>query len=218
MKRYRIYDIIPKYGLIPVIAVFAFNLITYYGTKLINSGMIHHDLTIELDNLIPLCVPFILIYICAFVQWVVGYVMISRESKEMCFYYLGAELIAKAICFIVFIIYPTTMARPEFTQTGLSGWILGIIYSVDAPTNLMPSIHCLESYLIARAAFKMKKASKSYRTIMVVASILIVASVLLVKQHVVLDVVTGVIVAEIGLAIARMLKLSERDTLWTRKK
>lgn len=214
----KIEKIIPRYGIGPVLAVIGFNLFTYYVTKFITSNWKHYDISIPLDDAIPTLSIFVIVYVLAYVQWVVGYVMIARDSKGLCFEYCGAELIAKAICFVVFITFPTVMIRPDIVGTDFCSWLLNFIYQADAPTNLFPSIHCLESYLVARAAFSQKNVGTGYKVTMAMATVLIVASVVLVKQHVILDVISGIIVVEIGLFIAKKLKLSERNVLWTRKK
>ena len=41
----------------------------------------------------------------------------------------------------VFILLPTTNARPEVTGNGLSSILMRFIYTVDPATDLFPSIH-----------------------------------------------------------------------------
>ena len=207
----KILKIVPAYGVIPVLAVFAFNLITYYGTKIIDIGRLTHDVSIGLDSQIPLLTPFMLIYLLAFVEWVIGYVMIARDSVKLCYWYIPAELIAKFICLVIFIVYPTAMARPEVAADGFFNWMTSIVYYVDTPTDLFPSIHVLESYLIARASLDMEKVGKDYKIFVWVFFALVAVGVLFVKQHLVLDVLAGIVVAEIGIVISRKLKL------WTRR-
>ena len=205
--------IMPKYGYIPVISVFVFNLIVYYGTKLINGNMTHYDLAIGLDSMIPTLSPFVVIYALAYIQWIFGYIMIARDSKQLCYYYITSELIAKFICGICFILVPTVMVRPDIMGTDIFSKGLSIVYSMDTPTNLFPSIHILESYLIARAGFQMEKVGKGYRVGMVILSTLIALSVLFTKQHLLVDIIGGILVAELGLFIYRKMK-----GLWTRKR
>ena len=52
-----------------------------------------------------------------------------------------------------------------------------------------------------------KKVGTGYRIVMFISAILVFASTLMVKQHVFLDVVTGIIVVEIGLFVAKRFDL-----------
>ena len=54
---------------------------------------------------------------------------------------------------------------------------------------------------------KCKKVGKVYKTFMFVAAILVFASTLMVKQHVVLDVISGIAVVELGLFLSKKFNL-----------
>lgn len=108
------------------------------------------------------------------------------------------EMLAKLMCMFCFVVYPTTLVRPEITGTGVFDSLTKLIYELDAPDNLFPSIHCLESYVCFRGALKVKKAPGWYRWVMLVMTLLVFASTVLVKQHVVVDMFGAVLVAELG--------------------
>lgn len=192
--------------MVPVFIVFGYNLAVYYGTKWINEGRMHHYVDLGVDQMIPLVSPFVLVYVLAFLQWAIGFYMIAREGDTLCKRFVGGELIAKSICAIIFIIYPTMMARPVLVGTDIFTRGLGLLYSMDTATNLFPSIHILDSYLVARASFKMKKVGKGYRVVMAIAFLLITMSVVFIKQHTVIDIIGGILVAELGLAIFRWIE------------
>lgn len=103
---------------------------------------------------------------------------------------------------VVLFIFPTTLARPEVTGSGFCNDLVRFIYRMDAPVNLFPSIHCLESWCCIHAAFAMKKPPKWYRYATTVMALGVFASTLFVKQHVLVDVFGGIIVYEIGYYIA----------------
>ncbi len=110
------------------------------------------------------------------------------------------------------------MIRPEIVDGNVFDWMTSVIYQIDQPNNLFPSIHCLESWIIARAAFKQKKTSKAYAYVMLILTILVFASTVLVKQHVFVDIIGGIAVVEIGLFLSRKIGFGERKYIWTRKK
>jgi len=201
--------LIPRYAVLPLAAALIFNLLVYYATKPFSVDWPHHYLASRLDDAIPLCPVFLSIYGLAFVQWVVGYVMAARESRELCGRMVAGDIVAKLLCLVCFLVFPTTMVRPDVPGSGLWDVLLRMVYAVDTPTNLFPSIHCLECWVCSRAALRMKTAGRWYKVGMTMFTVLVFASTLLVKQHVLADVVGGVAAAELGIAAEQILQLHE---------
>jgi membrane-associated phospholipid phosphatase len=179
------------------------NMITYFGTRLFTQNLVHYDLSCVIDDKIPFVSSMIWIYILSYVEWIIGFIVIGRESRRVCYEVLMGEQIAKFICLILFITVPTTIARPEITGGSLSEWMTNVIYTIDSPDNLFPSVHCLESWVCFRGALRCKKVGKGYQSIMFLAAIAVFASTVMVKQHVVVDIVAAIIVVEVGLVLSK---------------
>lgn len=194
---------LPAYARTPLVLLAAMAVLAYYGTRLIDLGFAPLDFSLPIDDGLPFVPAFIVFYILAYVQWFVGCILIARESREACYGVIGGEIIAKLICTAAFIIIPSTMVRPEITSGDGFSRIVKLIYDIDAPDNLLPSIHCLESMVCIHAALRMKKIGRWYLWLTVAFSMLVFASTVLVKQHVVADVVAGIAVCEIGQFISR---------------
>ena len=197
--------VLPRYGMVVLLALVIFNAVTYFGTRFVTTNMVHHSMKLAIDDRIPFCSFFVVFYILAYVQWIIGYIIIARESKEHCYRYLFGELVAKLICLVVFILFPTTILRPEITGHGLWESLVRFIYEIDAPDNLFPSIHCLESWVCFRGAIHLKKMPKWYAGLMFVSTVLVFASTVLIKQHVFIDMVGAVVAVEIGLLVSKWL-------------
>ena len=90
-----------------------------------------------------------------------------------------------------------------FSMHFLDVALSSLIYQMDAPVNLFPSIHCLESWCCIHAAFCMKKTPRWYLPVTIVMSLCVFASTLLVKQHVFIDIIGGILVFEAGYFIAK---------------
>ena len=204
----KIYKILPGYAFVPIIASVVLNVIVYFGSRIITVGMYHYDFSISIDKQLPFVAPMMVIYVLAYVHWIVGFIVIGRESRELCYEFMSAEQIAKLMCLLCFIAIPTTMVRPEITGSSFSDWLSKLIYMADSPDNLFPSIHCLESWIVCRGAMKCKKMGNTYKIIMFVGAVLVFASTLLVKQHVFVDVIGGIGVVEIGLLLSKKLNVS----------
>lgn len=157
----RIYKILPKYAFLPLIICLGLNAFTYFGTRLFTTGLYHYDLSLPIDYMIPFT-PFMMsVYVLAYVVWIVGFIVIGRESREVCYEVLTAEQIAKLCCLVAFIAIPTTIIRPEVTGTGFFQWLSRLIYSMDSPDNLLPSVHCLENWICFRGAMKCKRLERA---------------------------------------------------------
>lgn len=202
MKK-KLKNMIPKYAYIPFILVIIMQLLAYNGSKIITNNMFHHTFITSIDLKIPFKPVFISIYILAYIQWVIGYILIAKENKETCYRIFSAELISKLLCFLIFLIYPTIMVRPEITNKGVWSFLTSIIYFFDEPVNLFPSIHCIEGWLIARSSTHLKKVSKGYKIGQYLFTLLVFASVLFVKQHLLIDIIGGILVVEISLLLAK---------------
>lgn len=181
------------------------NAVVFWGTRLITDKMTHYDLSGVMDYHIPFIPVFIIPYVLAFVQWIVGYIVIARQGKEYCKRVMGGEMLAKLIVGIIFLTFPTMMLRGEVTGSDVFSQAVAHLYRIDAPTNLFPSIHCLESYICMKSALEMKDVDRRYRISMVIMSILVFMSTVFIKQHVILDFFGAVIVAEVGRLIMEFL-------------
>ena len=195
-----------KYWWIPVFSMIVINCIAYSGTKYITDSSYHYDISLSIDAVLPYIPAFIIIYILSYLQWVVGYGLIATESKEVCYRVISSEIIAKLICLVIFLVLPTSMVRAGNTGEGIFGWLTEFIYSMDTPTALFPSVHCLESWILFRTAHKITRHKKWLVPLWFVFGLLVFASVLFVKQHLILDIPAAIIVGEIGLFLGKKLK------------
>lgn len=220
----KILNLIPIYGFIPIVIALTFNVLVFTGTRPLTKYLPHHDIYSKLDQMIPFCPWWMVIYVLAFPTWAIGYIMIAREERKICYNMFTAEIIAKALVLLCFFVYPTIMIDPQHAepfrsqiQDGFIGWLCRFVYSFDEPNNLFPSIHCLESWFVFRAAFNLKHGGVKYKTFMFVAAMLVFASVLFVKQHVIIDVIGGVAVVEIALFFAKKYNLGRVFSALERK-
>ncbi len=198
-------NLIPDYAVMPIAVMLVMNAAVFWGTRLITDKMTHYDLSGVMDYHIPFIPIFIIPYVLAFVQWIVGYIVIARQGKDYCDKVMGGEMISKLIVGIIFLAFPTMMLRGKVTGSDVFSQAVALLYKVDAPTNLFPSIHCLESYIIMKAALEMKDVDNRYRLTMVIMSVLVFMSTVFIKQHVILDFFGAVIVAESGRLIMELL-------------
>ena len=111
--------LIPKYAIKPLALALLVNSCVYMGIAQLRRFLTFSSLETPLDTALPFLAPFVLFYVLAFVQWGLNYLLIARDSKELCYRFAFGNIIAKLICLFFFVFFPTTLARPEVTGTDL---------------------------------------------------------------------------------------------------
>lgn len=188
-----------------LIAALIYDLLVFYGSRLINHGMEHHDFTLTIDHMIPLLPWMIFVYIGAFLFWVINYCICTKFDKGHGLRFIGTHFIGETVCLGFFLLLPTAMMRPEITGNSFADWALSVTYQSDSPDNLFPSLHCFMSWLCWIGVRGNDHIPKWYRNLSLVIAIAICISTLTVKQHVFVDAVAGVLLAEICYILSGML-------------
>ncbi|SKA84373.1 PAP2 superfamily protein [Caloramator quimbayensis] len=203
----KIYDFIPKYAIKPLILCVLINFSVYSGARLFYKNRVFHDLTTNLDNSIPVVPIFIVFYLGSYLFWIFNYILISRISEDNCYRLAISDILGKLTCFIIYITFPTTNVRPELTSTNVFVDMLKFLYSVDAANNLFPSIHVLVSWYCFAGIRCNKTIPLWYRYFSLFMAVMISISTLTTKQHVIADVIAGVVLAELTWQFSLQLQL-----------
>ena len=209
---------LPRHTLPLMVVTWAWQLCAFYLPKLLMDGRPHHDLATAADALVPLAPATVVIYIAALASWPFCYLYCAAQEKERAYRFLCAEFLAKLICMTCFFLLPTAIVRPEITGSGFFNWLLRVVYWFDTPTNLFPSIHCLENWVAWRGLFGRKTVSELVKALFLAAALLVFLSTLLVKQHVLVDIPAAIAVSEIGLFISKKLHLGQRYADYCRRR
>lgn len=205
-------SLIPTYAILPLVTTGLMNFLAFYGPKLVQvfTGSANMtDMTTAFDRATPFSPVWVIPYILTFAFWTFQYITVTHEGPDFACRLVAADSVAKIICLCFFILLPTTNVRPEVTRSDFVGFLMRLIYTLDTPTNLFPSIHCFVAWLGTRFIYDCKhlKHRIPVSILCTFGSILVFLSTLFTKQHVVYDVLAGVAVAELGYAVARWSKL-----------
>lgn len=211
MFRKALRKIIPTYAILPLLLT-GISLVMSFGlAKLIQMifPFEYIDLTIGADQYFPFNPGWVLVYVETFIFWLLAYTTIARENAQRACYLAAADMVNKFLCLLIFLFLPTTNVRPEFEVDGLFTFGMNIVYFLDTPTNLFPSMHCSIAWMAARLLLSSKHLKHRPTTCICAFgfSVLVFLSTLFTKQHVILDVFGGVLVAELGLLAAHFTKL-----------
>ena len=178
------------------------NTVVYYGARWLAGSWDHLDMTTQIDLLVPFLPWTISIYWGCYLFWGTNYCLCALQDRSERNRFFCADILSRCICLLFFLLLPTTNIRPEVT--GISVWddLLRLLYHVDAADNLFPSIHCLVSWLCWIGVRERKDIHSVYRYISLIAALLVCISTLTTKQHVIVDVIGGIALAECSYMIA----------------
>ena len=152
-----------------------------------------------LDQWIPFHELFVVPYLLWFpyVAAVIGWFFL-HDKKE--FYRLTAYLyLGMTIFLIVCTIFPNGVSlRPAvLPRDNILTELVRAIWTVDTPTNVLPSLHVYNSVVCCVAVFRDEQLGRSgwLKGIVLMLTISIVLSTMFLKQHSVIDVVTALTMA-----------------------
>ena len=164
----------------------------------------YHLIHCALDDLIPFCEYFIVPYLLWFPYqvFVVAYFIFFNKNKRE-YYQLTLNLcMGMTVFLIVSWLYPNIqLLRPAvFADDNLFIRTVQHLYSIDTPTNILPSIHVFNSIAIHLAICKCEqlKDKKWLKRGAGILTFLIILSTMFLKQHSVIDVTLGSAMAGAG--------------------
>lgn len=147
-----------------------------------------------LDEKIPFCEYFIIPYVLwfFFIAGTVLYFYMFNESSAEYGRLIGSLVTGMTIFLVVSFVWPNRhMLRPNLTEDGIFIEAVRLLYRIDTPTNIFPSIHVFNT-AACYLAIRKNERCKSSRFVMLLTGILsvsIILSTMFLKQHTVIDVV-----------------------------
>lgn len=157
-----------------------------------------HAPALPLDDVLPLQPVWALVYGTLYFFLILLPLFVVRDEeqlRQLFFAYLTIWLTAYA-CFLA---YPTVAPRPpKVLGDGFAVAGLRFLYGADPPYNCFPSLHVAHSFV---SAFACHRVHRGVGAAAFAAASLVALSTLFTKQHYVLDVVAGVLLACVAYAI-----------------
>ena len=200
---------IPWWGYFAGIGFFALQRLMYRLGDFISriTGTIDHAFACKIpfiDDMIPVVPVFIVIYVYSFIFWICGPIAVSITRKKNFVNFCVYMLLAYFVGFLFFAFVPTYMDRVAegLMKVGenkdIFSKLLFTIYQADGGEmafNLMPSYHCLISACCYFGVRKQEEISRGFQNYSLIMTVLICISTLFTKQHYIIDVVLGLLIA-----------------------
>lgn len=146
-----------------------------------------------LDDYIPFCEYFIIPYVLwyVFVAGTLWYFAFRCRERREYWQLIGALGTGMTVFIIISFVYPNGQElRPELADENIFIRAVKILYWLDTPTNILPSMHVFNTAACGMAIFKNGECRKRRAVIWGTAILagLIILSTMFLKQHSVIDV------------------------------
>lgn len=160
------------------------------------------DMSTWVDRTLPLSPFWILIYAMIYPATTTPLFAVkdSMAFRQTAFAFLISAVIG-LVCFVLFPVHMTL--RPELeaiTGGGFLNWGVQLCYAIDKPSGCFPSLHVTYATI---AALECARSNPRLGSIMWLIAILIDLSTMLVKQHFLMDVLAGTILAFASVWLSR---------------
>jgi membrane-associated phospholipid phosphatase len=153
-----------------------------------------HAPAIALDGWIPLQPGWMVVYGSIWVFMLLPFAVVREDG--LIIRMLLAYLTVVSVSYAGFLAWPTLAPRPaEVPAGGFLAWALRFNYAFDPPRNCFPSLHVAWAFVTAFACHRVHRGVGRFATGW---AALIGISTLFTKQHYVVDVIAGVLLAVIA--------------------
>ena len=150
-----------------------------------------HQLYFSWELALPFVPEFVYVYLSLILFLILPvFFMDQRSVKPWALSYIFMTIVAG----VIFFVYPTTHAVQRTASAVNENWLFSLIYILDMPHNLFPSLHVAFTTFVVQMAWFFNIAARVF-WIMLLWWVLLTASVLLIQQHHVLDIVGGVLLS-----------------------
>ena len=176
----------------------------YFGIQIFEGEP--HEIYTRIDAKIPFVPQAIFIYSLWFPLVFFFPLVLHHFSAELYLRHMVSLTLDIVLSCMVYLVYPTFFTRPRPDEKAI-GLIMRFVYLVDFKgKNCMPSMHCSMCFLMI---FSTVAAAGQFPVALslclIVVCLMIVLSTVLTKQHVIIDVVTGLGMAVLCWALTKFL-------------
>jgi membrane-associated phospholipid phosphatase len=155
---------------------------------IVRQAPVLHSPELAVDRMMGVQPAWAVVYLSLYVFVVILPMFVLRDRELLRRAMLG-YLAVMLTAYAGFLLYPTIAPRTDAVDgSGFAAWMLGLIYSLDAPYNCFPSLHVAYAFVAALACYRV------HRQVGIAAiawAALIGVSTVYTKQHYVADVLAG---------------------------
>ena len=202
----KLFRLIPPYAWACLGLMLFFQILCYTGTKPLVSTLPKYDLSLPADKRIPFLPGWITVYLLSYAYWLFGGLAVVKKKKAFAYRFAFSYCLSMIISAVIFLLLPVTIERPEPAGKDLCSTLVRWLYRTDEPTNLFPSLHVMISWYCARGLFRVKKLHPVLKWLSFIFNVLVCFSILFVKQHLILDIPSAILITELSLLFSKIIK------------
>lgn len=173
------------------------------------------DLTLPIDEHLPFIPEFIWIYHTLVPVLMVSCIFIIKKKNT---FYTSclSFIITASVLNIFYVLMPSFYPREDFIIEGAASWLVSLTREIDGSNNTFPSGHVALSWLLAFIIQQTEIAKKSVtvRSAFYLWASLIAMSTLFLKQHYIVDVISGIALAYMAHKAAYKIYHIEKKPAW----
>ena len=172
--------------------------VVYFALYMLTESLIPpercHVVHCALDDRIPFREEFVIFYVGWYflILFSLGYFLLySVDSfRKLQTYFILIQLVAMA----VYLLWPSRQElRPQvFPRENLLTAVVGLLYRIDTPTGVCPSVHVAGSVAIASVWLRERRAKPWQKAAIGCFCLLVCLSVSFLKQHSVVDILAAI--------------------------
>lgn len=158
-----------------------------------------HIIDCSLDHYIPFLEVFVVPYLAWFFFIALTALVLFLKDFDVFIKFCYATMFGMALFIAVSFVYPNGLElRPlVFERDNIFVTLTKMLYKVDTPTNVLPSIHVYNTvcamFAIWESEYFRKKKAAVYGSL--ILSVLICLSTMFLKQHSIVDVLLGLVLS-----------------------
>ena len=186
------------------------------------SNLPYHVIHVKLDDMTPFVEYFIVPYLLWFVYVAAVFVYLFFKNRREFYQYCIFLFTGMTLFLIVSTLYPNGhLLRPNtFARNNIFTFAVQILYQADTATNIFPSLHVYNSIAAHRAVANSETlaGNRLIRGGSFVLMVSIILATMFLKQHSVLDVISGIL---LGLVMEQLVYRTDYSAVrigWGRKR
>lgn len=169
-----------------------------FGTYFLIQSLVNHqyDLMTPLDSIIPIIPEFVWVY-HSFIPVIFATMFMAVKTEYTFKRIFWSFILATIVLNFFYVFFPSEYPRPEFEVDSLSSYLTFLTHVIDKPVNSFPSGHVTMSCLLFFGSRDtiLGKNQLWIRLTYGIWALLIAVSTLVLKQHYIVDVFSGFVLA-----------------------
>ena len=154
-----------------------------------------YNLLTDIDKLIPFVPQFVWVY-HTIIPILLFTAIVLIQRKDVFLSMITALIIAGLTMSVFYVVFPSFYPREPIGDYSLSAALVEMTRMVDGPNNTFPSGHVTFSWILVFFVGLSEQARK-FRWAYLLWAVLITTSTLVLKQHFIVDAISGILLASV---------------------